>query len=44
MDTIERDFKEADANKDGHLDVNEFQQILSKADHNVRALPATAQV
>lgn len=44
MDSIEKNFADADINKDGMLDIDEFHKLLEKADAKIRALPATAQV
>jgi succinate dehydrogenase flavin-adding protein (antitoxin of CptAB toxin-antitoxin module) len=43
MDSIEKNFADADINKDGTLDLEEFHKLLETADHYIRALPATAQ-
>jgi len=37
-------FIEADLNKDGKLQLDEFQYIMKKVDQNLTALPSTAQV
>ena len=42
--SVEKAFEEADKDKTGSLTLAELHTALEKADHKIRALPATAQV